>query len=56
MPNGAVELDPNSATGHLNLANIFIALGKADEAGQEASRAVELDPGVPNAVLFWPRR
>ena len=40
----AVELDPDSASAHGNLANALMALGPADAALPHAQRSVELDP------------
>jgi tetratricopeptide (TPR) repeat protein len=46
----AVELDPGSAFAHENLAFIYSALGKFDDAIRAAKRAAELDPLTP---MMW---
>jgi tetratricopeptide (TPR) repeat protein len=43
----AVELDPDSASAHANLAHILTALGNAGDAVVYARRAVWLDPDRP---------
>ncbi|MEO7136379.1 MAG: protein kinase [Gemmatimonadales bacterium] len=46
----AVEIDPGSAFGYNNLAFIYSALGRFDNAIRAATRATELDPLTP---MMW---
>lgn len=43
---------PN-ASDHLNLGRIYLAAGRADEAGRQFRRAVELGPGAPENWLAY---
>ena len=40
----ALAIDPESIVAHLNLGNIFLALGEIDKSIKHNTRAVELDP------------
>jgi Tfp pilus assembly protein PilF len=46
----AVECDPNSVDGHLNLAKTYAMLGMYDEAKLEFGRVLELQPGHTEAA------
>ncbi len=43
----AIELDPNLATPHNNLANVFVELGRFDEARHEYNERIRLAPENP---------
>jgi tetratricopeptide (TPR) repeat protein len=41
------------ATDHLSLGRLLLAAGRGEEGGKELQRAVELDPGLPDAWLAY---
>lgn len=41
----AIELDPNSDTAHIWLAQVYLALGKKEDALREVNTSRQLDPG-----------
>ncbi len=47
----AIDLDPNFADAHANLARGFNLLGQAEKAAQAARTATELDPGLGEGWL-----
>jgi TolB-like protein/Flp pilus assembly protein TadD len=52
----ALELDPNSATGHYRFATEYLMpLGRTKEAVAEVERALEIEPLDPNMVANLPR-
>lgn len=40
----SIKVDPNLASVHYNLANVFVAVGKLDEAIAEYKKAIKIDP------------
>ncbi|HLY55953.1 MAG TPA: tetratricopeptide repeat protein [Stellaceae bacterium] len=45
----AVDVDPNSADAHANLAQVLFQLNRTEPAGEVAARAIALDPDHANA-------
>src|SRR5207253_8662317 len=47
----AVELDPRRVQSHLDLSRLLVATGRLDQALDDASKALQIDPKSPYA---WP--
>jgi Tfp pilus assembly protein PilF len=40
----ALNIDPNSVVAHINMANVYLALGEVDKSIEHNSKAVEISP------------